>query len=111
MGYFYLIIAIIGEVVGTLSLKSSNGFTAITPSVLVIIGYGIAFYFMILSMKTIPVGITYAIWSGVGIAAVTFIASIKFGEKPDIFGLVGLSFIIVGIIILVSLSKMGAKIS
>ena len=66
---------------------------------------------MMLSMKTIPVGITYAIWSGVGIAAVTFIASIKFGEKPDIFALIGLSFIIIGIIILVSLSKMGAKLS
>ena len=111
MGYFYLFIAIIGEVVGTLSLKSSNGFTAITPSILVIIGYGIAFYFMVLSMKTIPVGITYAIWSGVGIAAVTFIASVKFGEKPDIFALIGLSFIIIGIVILVSFSKMGAKIS
>ena len=111
MGYFYLIIAIIGEVVGTLSLKSSNGFTAIMPSILVIIGYGIAFYFMVLSMKTIPVAITYAIWSGVGIGAVTFISSIKFGEEPDVFALIGLSFIIIGIIILVSLSKMGAKIS
>ena len=111
MGYFYLIIAIIGEVVGTLSLKSSNGFTAIMPSILVIIGYGIAFYFMVLSMKTIPVAITYAIWSGVGISTVTFIASMKFGEKPDVFALIGLSFIIVGVIILVSLSKMGTKIS
>ena len=111
MGYFYLIIAIIGEVVGTLSLKSSNGFTAIMPSILVIIGYGIAFYFMVLSMKTIPVGITYAIWSGVGIAAITLIASVKFGEKPDVFALIGLSLIIIGIIILVSLSKMGTKIS
>ena len=111
MGYFYLIIAIIGEVVGTLSLKSSNGSTAITPSILVIVGYGVAFYFMILSMKTIPVAITYSIWSGVGIAAVTFIASMKFNEKPDIFAFIGLSFIIIGIIILVSLSKMGAKIS
>ena len=111
MGYFYLIIAIVGEVVGTLSLKSSNGFTAILPSTLVLIGYGIAFYFMILSMKTIPVAITYSIWSGVGIAAVTLIASIKFGEKPDTFALIGLGFIIVGITILVSLSKMGAKIS
>ena len=84
MGYIYLIIAIIGEVVGTLSLKSSNGFTAITPSILVIVGYGVAFYFMILSMKTIPVAITYSIWSGVGIAAVTFIASMKFNEKPSL---------------------------
>ena len=111
MGYLYLIIAIIGEVVGTLSLKSSNGFTLIMPSILVIVGYGVAFYFMILSMKTIPVAITYSIWSGVGIAAVTFIASMKFNEKPDIFALIGLSFIIIGIIILVSLSKMGTKIS
>jgi len=57
------------------------------------------------------VAITYSIWSGVGIAAVTFIASMKFNEKPDIFAFIGLSFIIIGIIILVSLSKMGAKIS
>ena len=83
MGYFYLIIAIIGEVVGTLSLKSSNGFTAITPSILVIVGYGVAFYFMILSMKTIPVAITYSIWSGVGIAAVTFICLLYTSDAAD----------------------------
>ena len=111
MGYFYLIIAILGEVIGTLSLKSSNNFTSIIPTILVFLGYGVAFYFMVLSMKTIPVAITYSIWSGVGIATITLISSLKFHEKPDLFALIGLSLIIIGIIILVSFSKMGTKLS
>ena len=69
MGYVYLIIAIIGEVVGTISLKNSNNLSELIPSMLIVLGYGIAFYFMMLSMRTIPVAITYSIWAGVGITA------------------------------------------
>ena len=111
MGYFYLIIAIIGEVVGTISLKNSESFTQPIPSFLVIIGYLIAFYFMMLSMKTIPVAITYSIWAGIGITAIAIISSIKFGEIPDLYAIIGLIFIIVGIFILVSLSNMGKNIA
>ena len=110
MGYIYLIIAIVGEIVGTISLKNSNNLTEIVPSIFIIIGYSVAFYFMMLSMRTIPVAITYSIWAGVGITAIAIISSIKFGETPDIFGVIGLFFIIVGIFILVSLSNMGKNI-
>ena len=110
MGYIYLIIAIIGEIVGTISLKNSNNLTEIVPSIFIIIGYSVAFYFMMLSMMTIPVAITYSIWAGVGITAIAIISAIKFGETLDIFGVIGLFFIIVGIFILVSLSNMGKNI-
>ena len=111
MGYFYLIIAIIGEVIGTISVKNSEGFTLPIPSILIVIGYGIAFYFMMLSMKTIPVAITYSIWSGVGITALAVISAIKFGEVPDFFAILGLLLIIIGIFVLVSLSSMGKNIN
>ena len=108
MGYF--LIAIVGEVVGTISLKNSENFTQLLPSTLVVFGYLIAFYFMMLSMKTIPVAITYSIWAGIGITAIAIISSLKFGEKPDIYAIVGLTFIILGIFILVLLSNMGKNI-
>ena len=111
MGYVYLIIAIIGEVVGTISLKNSNNLSELIPSMLIVLGYGIAFYFMMLSMRTIPVAITYSIWAGVGITAISLISPIRFGEKPDIYGIIGLAFIIIGIFVLVSLSNMGKNIN
>lgn len=109
MGYFYLLIAIIGEVVGTISLKSSNNFSEFLPSTYVVMGYGIAFYFMMLAMKTIPVAITYSIWAGVGISAITILAALKYNEIPDVLALCGIALIIVGVIILVFYSKMGAS--
>ena len=84
MGYFYLLIAIIGEVVGTISLKSTNNFSEFLPSTYVVLGYGIAFYFMMLAMKTIPVAITYSIWAGVGISAITILGALKY-MKYQIF--------------------------
>ncbi len=109
MGYFYLFIAIIGEVVGTISLKSTNNFTEILPSSYVVVGYGIAFYFMMLAMKTIPVAITYSIWAGLGISAITILGALKYKEIPDTFALLGICLIILGVIILVFYSKMGAN--
>ena len=109
MGYFYLLIAIIGEVIGTISLKSTNNFSELLPSTYVVFGYGIAFYFMMLAMKTIPVAITYSIWAGVGISAITILGALKYKEIPDFFALCGISLIITGVIILVFYSKMGAS--
>ena len=83
MGYFYLLIAIIGEVVGTISLKSTNNFSEFLPSTYVVLGYGIAFYFMMLAMKTIPVAITYSIWAGIGISAITILGALKYNEIPE----------------------------
>ena len=109
MGYFYLLIAIIGEVIGTISLKSTNNFSELLPSTYVVIGYGIAFYFMMLAMKTIPVAITYSIWAGVGISAITILGALKYKEIPDFLALCGIGLIIAGVIILVFYSKMGAS--
>ena len=109
MGYFYLLIAIIGEVIGTTYLKSTNNFSEFLPSTYVVLGYGTAFYFMMLAMKTIPVAITYSIWSAIGISAITILGALKYKEVPDLLAILGLGLIIVGVIILVFFSKMGAN--
>ena len=109
MGYLYLLIAIIGEVVATTYLKSTNNFSEVMPTTYVVTGYGIAFYFMMLAMKTIPIAITYSIWAGVGISAITILGALKYKEVPDLIALIGLGLIIIGVIILVFYSKMGTN--
>ena len=109
MGYFYLFIAIVGEVIATTYLKSTNNFTEFLPTTYVVIGYGIAFYFMMLAMKTIPIAITYSIWAGIGISAITILGALKYKEIPDMLAILGLSLIILGVIILVFFSKMSAN--
>jgi small multidrug resistance pump len=79
------------------------------PTTYVVTGYGIAFYFMMLAMKTIPIAITYSIWAGVGISAITILGALKYKEVPDLMALIGLGLIIVGVIILVFYSKMGTN--
>ena len=109
MGYFYLFIAIVGEVIATTYLKSTNNFTEFLPTTYVVIGYGIAFYFMMLAMKTIPIAITYSIWAGIGISAITILGALKYKEIPDILAILGLFLIILGVIILVFFSKMSSN--
>ena len=109
MGYFYLLIAIVGEVIATTYLKSTNNFTEFLPTTYVVIGYGTAFYFMMLAMKTIPIAITYSIWAGIGISAITILGALKYKEIPDILAILGLFLIILGVIILVFFSKMSAN--
>ena len=109
MGYFYLLIAIIGEVVATTYLKSTNNFSELIPSTYVVIGYGTAFYFMMLAMKTIPIAITYSIWAAAGISAITIIGALKYKEIPDLWALLGLSLVVIGVIILVFHSKMSVN--
>ena len=109
MGYLYLLIAIIGEVIATTYLKSTNNFTEVMPTTYVVTGYGIAFYFMMLAMKTIPIAITYSIWAGVGISAITILGALKYKEVPDLMALIGIGLIIIGVIILVFYSKMGTN--
>jgi small multidrug resistance pump len=109
MGYFYLLIAIIGEVVATISLKSTNNFSEFLPSTYVVLSYTTSFYFMMLAMKTIPVAITYSIWAAIGISAITILGALKYKEIPDLLAILGLGLIIVGVIILVFFSKMGAN--
>ena len=109
MGYTYLFIAIVGEVIATTYLKSTNNFTEFLPTTYVVIGYGTAFYFMMLAMKTIPIAITYSIWAGIGISAITILGALKYKEIPDMLAILGLLLIILGVIILVFFSKMSAS--
>ena len=108
MSYLYLAIAIIAEVIATSSLKASAEFTKLWPSVAVILGYSTAFYFMTLALRQIPLGITYAIWSGLGIVLVTVVGAVVYNEKPDIPALIGMGLIIAGVLVINLFSKMSA---
>jgi len=106
VSYLYLAIAIIAEVIATSSLKASAEFTKLWPSVAVVLGYGTAFYFMTLALRHIPLGITYAIWSGLGIVLVTVVGAVVYNEKPDVPALIGMGLIIAGVIVINLFSKM-----
>lgn len=105
MAYFYLAIAIIAEVAATSALKASAEFTRLVPSLIVIVGYGIAFYFMTLVLRSIPVGVTYAVWAGLGIVLVTIVGAILYKEIPDIPAVIGIGLIVVGVIVINVYSK------
>lgn len=98
--WLFLGIAIVSEVIATSALKSSEGFSRLWPTIIVITGYGTAFYFLSLTLKTIPVGIAYAIWSGLGIVLVSLIAWLGFGQKLDLAAIIGIGFIIAGVLIM-----------
>lgn len=100
MPWLYLAIAIIGEIIGTTALKASDGFTRLGPSLLVVLGYGIAFFLLAQVLRSIPLGITYAIWSGVGVAAVTVIGWVMYGQRLDLPALVGIGLIVAGVVVL-----------
>jgi len=100
MGYWYLAIAIISEVVATLSLKASNAFTDWVYSTISIVGYLIALYFLSLVLKTLPIGIAYAIWAGMGIVLVALFSAIVYKQVPDLATMIGMFLIILGVIVL-----------
>lgn len=106
--WLFLAVAIVGEVIATSALKSSNGFTRLVPSVTVVVGYGVAFYFLSLALKSIPVGIAYAVWAGLGIVLVAAIAWIVHGQKLDPWAFVGMGLIVSGVAVLNLLSKTSA---
>lgn len=105
MNWIYLCIAIVAEVIATTALKASDGFSRPGPSTLVVAGYGIAFYCLSLTLRAIPVGIVYAVWSGVGIVLITLIAWLLYGQKLDAPALFGIGLIIAGVIVLNVFSK------
>lgn len=105
MHYVYLCIAIIGEVMGTSALKASAGFSKFLPSMIVVLSYSIAFYFLSLAIKHIPVGIAYAIWSGAGIVLISLIGLFFFKQKLDLASMIGMLMIISGILIMNIFSK------
>ena len=100
MAYLYLTIAIVAEVIATNALKASEEFTKLVPSIVVVVGYGAAFYFLALVLKVIPVGIAYAIWAGMGIVLVAIVAAIVFKQVPDVPAIVGMVLIISGVVVI-----------
>ena len=107
-GYAWLAIAIVAEVIGTSTLKASEGFTRLLPSLVTAVGYGVAFYCLSHSMKTVPVGVGYAIWSGVGIVLITIIAWVLFKQRLDPPALVGMGLIVAGVLVINVFSKSSA---
>jgi small multidrug resistance pump len=105
MANLYLAIAIVTEVIATAAMKAAEGFTRPLPSAIVVVGYGISFYFMSLCLRTMDVGIVYAIWCGVGVVLITIIAAITYKQFPDGWALVGMALIIGGVCVLYLLSK------
>lgn len=105
MKYLFLTIAIIAEVIATSALKSVEGFTRFWPSLIVVLGYGVAFYFLSLTLKTIPVGIAYAIWSGLGITLVSLIGYFFYKQALDLPAIVGLVLILAGVFVINVFSK------
>lgn len=108
MGYWFLVIAIVSEVIGTLALKASNEFTHWFYSLACIVSYVIAFYFLSLVLKTVPIGIAYAIWAGMGIVLVALISAIVYKEIPDTAAIIGMGLIITGVVIMNVFSKSAA---
>ncbi|EDM38598.1 Small multidrug resistance protein [Pedobacter sp. BAL39] len=105
--YLFLFLAIICELTGTTFIKKSEGFTKLGPSIIVVLAMVAAFYFLSIATKTIPIGVAYAIWSGVGIVFITAIGALVFKQVPDVYAIIGLSLIVAGVLVINLLSKTG----
>lgn len=105
MVYIYLALAIIAEVAATSALKASEEFTRLVPSLIVIVGYGVAFYLLTLVLRVIPVGVTYAIWSGLGIVLVTVVGIFLYKQIPDLPAIIGMGLIVSGVVVINVFSK------
>jgi small multidrug resistance pump len=105
MPYLYLAAAIVAEVIATSALKASEGFSTTLPSIVVVVGYGVAFWFLSLTLKSIPVGVAYAIWSGAGIVLITAVGWIAFKQQLDLPALLGMALILAGVLVMQLFSK------
>lgn len=105
MTYFYLFMGIVSEVVGTSALQASHQFTKLVPSVICFLAYASAFFFLSLTLKVLPVGVSYAIWSGMGIMLITLIGYFFFGQKLDLPAIIGIVLIVAGVVIMNVFSK------
>lgn len=105
MKFIYLFVAITAEVIATSALKASEQFSKLIPSLIVIAGYMIAFYFLSLTLRTMQVGIAYALWSGVGIVLVSAAGYFLYQQKLDLPAIIGISLIILGVIVINVFSK------
>lgn len=98
--YIYLIIAVAAETIGTSSIQASQQFTRLWPSMLALVSFTCAFYFLSLTLKVLPVGIMYALWSGLGIIFIAIIGWVYFGQKLDLAAIFGMSLILAGIVVI-----------
>ena len=98
--WLFLSIAIVSEVMATSALKASAGFTRPLPSLVVVVGYGVAFYFLSLTLKTVPVGVAYAFWSGAGVALIALVGWAFLGQRLDAPAILGLALIVAGVVVI-----------
>jgi len=103
--YLYLSLAVIAETIGTSALQASQQFTKLVPSVIVVVAYAAAFYLLSLTLRTMPVGIMYAMWSGLGIVLIALIGFAVFGQKLDAPAIIGMAMILGGIVVIHVFSK------
>jgi small multidrug resistance pump len=103
--YIYLCIAILGETIATSTLKSTQGLTRLWPTVLVAVGYVVAFYLLSVIVQTLPVGIVYAIWSGAGIVLVTIAGCLWLKQSLDLPAIIGIGLILAGVVVINLFSK------
>ena len=106
MSYLYLAIAILTEVIATSALRATEEFTKFWPSLIVIISYALSFYFLTLTLRSIPLGVTYAVWSGIGIVVMTVAGVLLYKQTPDLPAIIGMGLIISGVIVIHLFSKM-----
>lgn len=106
--YGLLAVAIVAEVVATSALRASDGFTRLVPSLIVVAGYGVSFYLLSLTLRSLPVGIVYAVWSGAGIVLITAVAAFLFKQVPDLPAVLGMGLIVAGVVVLNVFSKVSA---
>jgi small multidrug resistance pump len=104
----YLSLAILAEVIATSALKASNGFSQLLPSIVVIAGYGVAFYCLSLALRSVPLGIAYAIWSGAGTALIALLGVVLYKQKLDAAAISGIGLIVAGVLVLNLFSKSSA---
>ena len=105
MPYLFLSAAIVSEVIATTALKASAEFTKPVPSIVVVVGYAISFYLLTQVLRSLPVGVTYAIWAGMGIFLIAVIGAIYYKEIPDLPAIIGMALIIAGVVVLQGFSK------
>jgi small multidrug resistance pump len=105
MTYLHLAIAIVAEVIATSALKASDGFTRLGPSLFVVIGYAVAFYFLSLTLRTMSIGVAYAIWCGAGIILIALIGWLVLGQKLDLPAILGMALIVAGVAVINIFSK------
>jgi small multidrug resistance pump len=107
--WLYLLVAILTEVTATSALKASDGFRRPWPSLLVVLGYGLSFYFLSLTLREIPVGVAYAVWSGLGLMLITLAAWLLYGQHLDVPALLGMLLILGGIVVMNVFSRSIAR--